>query len=72
MNICSQLFFTQRCCFEFFPMLVAGFWFDEFHMPITISNISQVFCDLHGHSQKKNIFMYGNEDLTNPIAVEQV
>jgi hypothetical protein len=25
-------------------------------------------CDLHGHSRRKNVFMYGNSDIKNPEA----
>ena len=31
-----------------------------------------LFCDFHGHSTKKNVFMYGCEDLTENKPVEQV
>jgi cytosolic carboxypeptidase protein 2/3 len=27
-----------------------------------------MYCDLHGHSRKKNIFMYGNNFQDNPVA----
>lgn len=33
--------------------------------------VSQVYCDLHGHSQKKNIFMYGCKS-KNGSKIEQV
>jgi hypothetical protein len=31
-----------------------------------------LFCDLHGHSRKKNMFMYGNQDKNDPRPREQV
>lgn len=27
-----------------------------------------LICDLHGHSRRKNVFMYGNHDDNNPLA----
>jgi cytosolic carboxypeptidase protein 2/3 len=27
-----------------------------------------LYCDLHGHSRRKNIFMYGNEVKNEPLA----
>ena len=37
-----------------------------------ICTLFQVYCDLHGHSQKKNIFMYGCEELDKTVLAEQV
>lgn len=31
-----------------------------------------LFCDLHGHSRKKNMFMYGNQEKNDPRPKEQV
>ena len=56
------IFHTKRLCHN----LVRDFSKASLRNPNTVSRELVLYCDLHGHSRRKNVFMYGNSNADSP------